>query len=297
MGRQDLPSTFDFDQRFFAVPEDLSGCFTAITRLDIAVRSTDMAREHLQPEWGSVRFFNPAPGGAVSPKGEPFGPARSVGSGPSTGLSYYQPSSVRLWAVGFLPLGWKRFMNTDAADLANGLFDIEQHPGFAAFAPLADKLADAPAEDEKQYGIVIDHLQSIARPASEDDARVNRAHAALMDPDVCTASDFADHAGVTIRTLERLCARFFGFPPVTLLRRQRMMRSLTRYLLGAHSSWTGAIDASYHDQAHFVHEFRSFVGLSPGEYAEQVGPVLRTMMRHRAALLGQPAQTLDPPES
>ena len=297
MGREDLPSTIDFDQRFFAVPEDLAGCFTAITRLDIEVQSADMAREHLQPEWGSVRFLDPAPEGVVSPKGEPFGPARSVASGPSTGLSYYQPSSVRMWAVGFLPLGWRRFMDADAADLANGLFDIEQHPAFAAFAPLADKLANAPADDETQYGIVIDHLLSIARPASEDDARVKRAHAALMDAEINTASDFADRAGVTKRTLERLCARYFGFPPVTLLRRQRMMRSLTQYLLDEHVSWMGAIDASYHDQAHFVREFRGFVGLSPGEYAEQVGPVLRTMMRHRAAQLGQPAQTLDPPES
>ncbi len=90
--------------------------------------------------------------------------------------------------------------------------------------------------------------------------RVNRAHAALMDADVSNASDFADRAGVTIRTLERLCARYFGFPPVTLLRRQRMMRSLTQYLLGAHTSWTGAIDSSYHDQAHFVHEFAASSG-------------------------------------
>ena len=97
------------------------------------------------------------------------------------------------------------------------------------------------------------------------------------------------------RTLERLCAKHFGFSPLLLLRRQRMMRTLSTFMLYERSKWSAVIDQHYHDQAHFVREFHSFMKMSPSEYASMPHPILSAFMKERNRVLGSPVQTLDQP--
>ena len=97
------------------------------------------------------------------------------------------------------------------------------------------------------------------------------------------------------RALERLCGRYFGFPPKLLLRRQRFMRSLAEFMLQNAANWSEAMDWHYHDQAQFVREFRSFRGMSPGEYAARDHSILGAFMKERARVWGAAAQTLDKP--
>jgi len=97
------------------------------------------------------------------------------------------------------------------------------------------------------------------------------------------------------RTLERLCRRHFGFPPKLLLRRQRLMRTVSAYMVDPNRNWSKVIDGRYHDQAHFVREFQQFFQMTPSEYASMDHPVLAAFMAERKRILGSPAQTLDRP--
>jgi AraC-like DNA-binding protein len=108
-------------------------------------------------------------------------------------------------------------------------------------------------------------------------------------------AEFAEHSEMERRTLERLCDRHFGFSPKLLLRRQRFMRSLAQFMLDHAANWSEAMDEHYHDQAQFVREFRTFMRMSPGEYAALDHPILAAFMKHRARVWGAAAQTLDPP--
>ena len=104
---------------------------------------------------------------------------------------------------------------------------------------------------------------------------------------------------MSIRTLERMCHRYFGFTPKLLLRRQRFMRSLSAFML--HQSqkggarWTEAMDEEYHDQAQFTREFSEFMGMTPSAYAALPHPILASFMEARARIWGSAAQTLDQP--
>jgi methylphosphotriester-DNA--protein-cysteine methyltransferase len=100
---------------------------------------------------------------------------------------------------------------------------------------------------------------------------------------------------MSIRTLERMCMRYFGFSPKLLMRRQRFMRSLTSFMLQRGSRWTEAMDGDYHDQAQFTREFREFMTMNPSEYAALDHPILTSFMEARARIWGSAAQTLDPP--
>ena len=100
-------------------------------------------------------------------------------------------------------------------------------------------------------------------------------------PDVNTAAELAACVQASPRTLERICSRVFGFSPKLLLRRRRFMRSITDFMLDPSLRWIGAIDAVYHDQAHFVRDFRTFMGMKPSEYAELDKPIMGPVLRER----------------
>ena len=169
-------------------------------------------------------------------------------------------------------------------------------PGrFAHFAPLADLLCDPESDIETQYDALVAALAKAMRP-SRDEPRIARVHAALVNGDHASVHELASACAMSIRTLERVCTRYFGFSPKLLMRRQRFMRSLATFMLQRGGRpWTEAMDAHYHDQAQFTREFRDFMTMNPSEYAALDHPILTSFMEARAKAWGSAAQTLDSP--
>jgi len=291
-----MPAHCELDVRFFRPPPHLDGCFSTFYRLEVRVAGGGRVEDWLQPEWANVRFFRDDCPVAKVPGGQSMSGARMTATGPSALPTHFQLGSTRAWGVGLFPLGWAKFTNAEARDMANALVDGEDHQAFSRLAPVARTLFGAEADDEGEYARLIELFSALNHEHPEE-ARIRAVHAALVDENVGTVVDLADHAGLTARTLERLCRRHFGFPPKLLLRRQRFMRSLAEFMLGPARNWTDALDDQYHDQAQFTREFRSFMAMSPSEYARLEHPILRAFMLERARIWGSPAQTLDKPVS
>nr|WP_237489124.1 helix-turn-helix domain-containing protein [Tsuneonella aeria] len=111
----------------------------------------------------------------------------------------------------------------------------------------------------------------------------------LRDPAIGEVSVLQDRLGASIKSLERLCCRYFGFTPKVLLRRQRFLRSLAQHMLDPSLSWIDALDEQYHDQAQFVREFKAFMGITPTAYGKLPHPILRPIMQQRMADQGAAA--------
>jgi AraC-like DNA-binding protein len=282
------------DVQFYAAPPDLQGCFSSFYRATFTVAEGERVKDLLQPEWANLRFFAGDRPDAGTPGAEPLREARLTATGPSSLPVHFELGSTRMWGVGLFPLGWAKFCQGQAKDLANLVVDGEKHRAFANFADLSCTLFDSEPDEEAELGRIIACFRAINRNHADED-RITRVHAALVDEGVATVAEFADHSGLQRRTLERICHRYFGFSPKLLLRRQRFMRSLAQFMLEHASNWSEAMDAHYHDQAQFVREFRAFMCMSPGEYAALDHPILAAFMRHRARVWGAAAQTLDKP--
>ena len=56
-------------------------------------------------------------------------------------------------------------------------------------------------------------------------------------------------------------------------------------------SWSQALDSQYYDQAQFVRDFRSFMGMTPSDYAEAPHPILEKIMAQRMADQGAAPET------
>jgi AraC-like DNA-binding protein len=276
-------------------PEAFAGCFTTFYHLTLDLPEGGEARvtDYLQPEWANIRFFCGS-GPEAEIAATRVSGARFVGTGPSSLPCRFSMGPVRMWGVGFLPLGWARFFNADASACANIICDGAAHPAFSHFAGLTEALCDPEATLDEQYAALVAGMAAAMRP-NRDEPRIARVHGALVSGDHASVHDLAEACGMSMRTLERTCMRYFGFSPKLLMRRQRFMRSLTAYMLHRGTRWTEAMDAHYHDQAQFSREFREFMTMNPSEYAALDHPILTSFMEARARVWGSAAQTLDPP--
>lgn len=280
--------------RFFAPPAPLAGCFTSFYLLEVEPAGGGRVEDYLHPEWANLRFFlGPSPSsevvGCETLSDTPF-----TATGPTSCPVRFRLPATRMWGVGLLPLGWAKFIGVPASSLANRLNDGLRHPAYSAFVPLYHALRQAPASDEAQAAILCDFFLARDREV-KDAAKIAAVHEALVDPEIHNSGDLAARAGISTRTLERLCARHFGFTPQLLVRRQRMMRTLSAFMLAERTTWSQVIDLNYTDHAHFTHEFQAFMRMSPSEYAALDHPVLAAFMAERARVLGSPVQTLDRP--
>jgi AraC-like DNA-binding protein len=279
--------------RFYTPPPQFNGCFTTFYQLALDCEEGGTLHDFLQPEWGNIRFFgNAAPRAQI---GESLVEnARFNATGPSSLPCEFELGTTRMWGIGFLPLGWARFVDADARDLTNTVCDGASHPVFQKFDCLSEVLCDPSVPTEEQLAFLTETLERLMQP-NRDESKITRIHTALVGGEHIVVGDLAAECGMSIRTLERMCHRYFGFSPKLLLRRQRFMRSLTSFMLHQGARWTEAMDGEYHDQAQFTREFTQFMTMTPSKYAALDHPILASFMEARARVWGSAAQTLDEP--
>lgn len=275
--------------RFFQLPDDLAGCFSTVYCGRIALPHGTALVDHLLPEWSNARFFFTG-----APEARMLGDQKTVRSdfqitGPTSRPVRFEIGSSRFFGFGMLPLGWQRFVGEPADEFADTLYEGRGSKGFAAMVPLFDLLAAEIDDEARQFAAFCDFFRHL-EPEPRDAARTSRIYQAMLDPHVIEVRALADASGLTVRTLERICKRHFGFAPRLLLRRQRLIRSLAAFMLAEGKSWTEVIDGHYHDQAHFVHEFHSFMGMSPSDYLALGHPVLEAFFANRQEVWGMPAR-------
>lgn len=283
--------------RFFQPPAELRRYFTTFYLVEFAVESGTRVTDYLHPEWANLRFISGDFPDAQAMDGTSISGTNFCVTGPSSKTVYFTIGpAARMWGIGFLPLGWAKFVRTEAGDLANALLDGNAHPAFASFAPLGEGLfgpaPDAQAELDRIGRFFLDRVDG----AVIDEERIRKIHAALVDPGVKSVAALVERVSIGQRTIERTCDHAFGFRPKLLLRRQRFLRSLSHYMLDPSLKWIGALDGHYHDQAQFVRDFKEFMGMSPRQYAALDKPILSAVMLERARFAGKSMQGLDTPE-
>lgn len=282
----------------FALPsEALRGLVTTYYCTDVVCspRAPWLA-DWLHPEWANLRFTAGGQAQSVIGAGEPWPCPPFCVTGPTSRAMRFRIGSGRGWGIGLLPLGWERLIAGAASDYADRFVDGAADPLFAAFVPLAEALTRSDGDYSAELALIETHMaQLLAAAAPVPDAAILALHTALVDPDMLTVADLAARLGMTVRSVERLSCRAFGFPPKLLLRRQRFLRSLARFMLDPSLTWLGALDCHYHDQSHFVRDFRRFMGMGPSDYARADKPLLVAAARARMAAAGAAMQGLHSP--
>ena len=280
--------------RFFPVSEALRPYCSIIYLTEVDAPPGVRVEDHLHPEWANLRFIDGAPSLAAIGDADPVPAPRFVVTGPTSKAAYFAAGTMRVWGIGILPAGWAKLFALPAEDFADRFVDGDTHPAFAACVSLAARLRQA-NDVEAAARMIDDHVAALLADAPRDDPAILAAHAALVEDDLTSVAELAEKLGVSERSVERLARRAFGFPPKLLLRRQRFLRSLARFMLDPSMSWIATLDHQYYDQAQFTRDFRRFMGMSPRAYATRPKPILGAAALARAAAAGEAVQGLHKP--
>lgn len=220
-------------------------------------------------------------------------PDRSALFGPTDRAARFGPTGPGLMlGAGLTPLGWAQFFDVPARRLSNRVVELGDVIGQTLADRLASRIEHA-ASDEAVAEILDQWLVDRARDRPPADPRIVRIHRALLDvPDDVPA--FAAGAGVSERTLPRLCGQAFGFSPKALLSQKRFQRTLERVRGMLDRPLVGLIDEGYFDQAHFNRDFRKYMGMTPRAYFNSPREIMRRAGEVRRAVNGKGIQGLHP---
>ncbi|EAQ28371.1 50S ribosomal protein L20 [Erythrobacter sp. NAP1] len=283
----------------FALPaEELRPYVTTYYCTEVAASPKEpVLEDYLHPEWANLRFMDE--GWAQSAIGDApleASPAFSA-TGPTSKAARFRIGTGRSWGIGLMPLGWANFVDAPASDYADRTADGNADNAFAAFQPLARALAASTGDFASELRLIEAHMAQIAPTENASAQAIQRINAQLVDPELSKVADLADRVAMNVRSLERLSKRAFGFTPKLLLRRQRFLRSLAQFMLDPSLRWLSTLDYQYHDQAHFVRDFKRFMGMSPTAYSRLEKPLLVAAARARMAIAGEAVQGLHDPRN
>lgn len=282
--------------RFFLPPEDLRPFITTIYLLEIgADAQRNPVEDYLHPEWANLRLIPDRTIAASIGSGKLEQISRIVMTGPTSHATHFVARPGRSWGIGILPLGWTRLTQAPASEFADRHVDVLVEPSLTRLRPLETLLDDSGEEPPRHRDRLVEVLRTALAPAHPRDDDIVRLQLALVDPAIHTVAELAEVGGMSLRSAERMCLQVFGFPPQLLLRRQRFLRSLAQFMLDPSLKWIETLDSHYHDQAHFVRDFKRFMGMGPSEYARLPHPVLGAAAHARKAIAGEAIQVLHRP--
>jgi len=177
-----------------------------------------------------------------------------------------------LVGVHFRPGGAFPFMAMPLCELRNAVVTLDSLWGAGLARELRDRLGDT-RTDQERFAIVERVLLARAGTRLHHHPAVAYALDAFMRvPHRRTIADVGRHVGLSQRRFIELFNREVGLSPKVFCRVRRFQCavSVAHRDLPRNVNWTDlALDCGYFDQAHFIHDFEEFSGLTPTAWAAQ----------------------------
>ncbi|MGH3704930.1 MAG: helix-turn-helix domain-containing protein, partial [Agromyces sp.] len=201
-------------------------------------------------------------------------------STPTRAWEFGYPTPTRSVGVHFRPWGLAPFLPMAAAELCDRPATVEQIWGRPAVAELRHRLTLA---DDPQEMLTLLELELVRRLRAIDGLDIVR-HLSSAIAETRGAVPIGE-LGVAARASSTYVAKRFkeviGVTPKRLARSYRFTATVLAIDVAAPIDWGDvAAGAGYFDQAHFVHEFREFTGLTPTRYVEARQRFLREHPEH-----------------
>lgn len=173
-----------------------------------------------------------------------------------------------VFSVKFKPAGFYPFAKRPLTRLANRTVSLQE-----IFGPSSVDLAEAVLHgvtDQARIEIVEKFLRDRKPKADEHVSDISAmVYSVLKDRTIVKVQDLVHRYHRNLRALQRLFARYVGVGPKWVIQRYRLLEAAQQLALQPDVSLADlAMELGYSDQAHFVRDFKSIIGMSPGAYAK-----------------------------
>ena len=181
------------------------------------------------------------------------------------------------------PLGWAALTGLDASEWADRLLPAEDVLG-EGITRLGEALrADYHAgrrTGAELCGELGRYILPLLRPVNARHAALVRLIADWLGTSLAPDLDrLVSQSGYSSRQVQRLCERYFGLPPLRLVRKYRALRVVA--LLGQPNltdEQVAALVDEFYDQSHMIREIRTFAGRTPGRLLGDNGSILNALL-------------------
>jgi AraC-like DNA-binding protein len=191
-----------------------------------------------------------------------YGPMRDV-------FSHRLSGRVQGLGVRFRPGSFRAFLGGPVRDIADRVVPLTDV--FGAEATEAAESVQSAASDAQMVRAVDNLLiakPGLLRPAAREAVEaVAAVESIARDPGITRVAHLSADTGLTTRSLQRLFAEHVGCPPKWAIRIYRLNDAAARIATEGTPDYAGlAVGLGYSDQSHFIRDFRTVTGQSPGEY-------------------------------
>jgi len=175
-------------------------------------------------------------------------------------------SQAQVIGIHFKPGGAFPFFNLPVDELHNLHVGLDDLWGARA-AELRERVLAAPTPKAK-IQVMETFLMTQAFRGFERHPAVGFALGEFQKPQLPLVGAVTDRIGLSSRRFIQVFSQEVGLAPKLFCRVQRFQHVVQMVHTGRDLDWAEiALDCGYFDQAHFIHDFKAFSGLSPSAYA------------------------------
>jgi AraC-like DNA-binding protein len=172
--------------------------------------------------------------------------------------------------VKFKPGGFYPFTKQPVSGLVDNpmaihnVFDIEAHT-------LEDTILSH-AEDAKMVELVEGFIRPKLPEKDPTVTLINRIIDQIVeDQEITKVDDICKIFAINKRKLQRLFDQYVGISPKWVIKLYRLQNAAETIDLDKnHDLLKLAVDLGYHDQSHFIKDFKAVIGKTPDEYADHI---------------------------
>ena len=175
-----------------------------------------------------------------------------------------------VFAVKFTPGGFYPFVGVPVSGFSDKIVSLRDV--FDQRGDELDRAVLAEDTDLSRINVVESFLLAHLRDVDEADENVPKVteicYEVAKERGILKVDDLVDRYGLNKRMLQRLFARYVGVSPKWVIQRYRLNEAAEQLATGESGSQAElALNLGYSDQAHFIRDFKSIVGVSPAAYA------------------------------
>ncbi|PYG01734.1 transcriptional regulator, AraC family [Georgenia satyanarayanai] len=181
------------------------------------------------------------------------------------------PVAGRVAGLAFHPGGLAALLGRGVADLTGTVVPAREVLGDVVGPLTRDVLAED--DDAARRDVLAGHLSEVLAPrldavrADEGYRTVRDAVALMRRREHVTLATVAEQVHVSVRTLQRLFARYVGASPLWVLRRHRLQDAVAALDAGRGQDLAAlAASLGFADHAHLTRAFTAVVGVPPSRY-------------------------------
>jgi AraC-like DNA-binding protein len=182
----------------------------------------------------------------------------------STYMDVARSAGSRCIAVCFKPGQAYRFFSVPMSELSNKVIELEDL-WRSQSNDIEERLALA-TDNEQRSAIIQEYLLSLLVTHEADDHILHAFELIHAHKGQLSIEQLSKEANISHRQLSRRFHQLMGLSPKEYANMNRFLHSLKILKANRHLSLTQiSYESGYYDQAHFIHEYRKYTGITPTE--------------------------------